>query len=350
MARRPLLLLPTLALAAACNQPAQPTPPPGGQPPGDTLKAAAAALGKRVGVAAQSGLLGDPRYRAVVAREFSDVTPEFEMKWAVIEPSRGARNFGPTDALLADAAALGLTARGHTLVWHRSVPSWAESLAPADFRIAFEDHVRAVARHYAGRVRAWDVVNEAMADSGQGRRDSIFQQKLGDGYIADAFRLAHDADPQAQLFYNDYGGEGMTAKSNRIYELVTSLISQGVPIHGVGLQMHINAQNFSSGASVGANIGRLGALGLRVHITEMDVRIDTVSGSATLRNNVQRSAYHEIVSACVREPACDAITFWGLTDAQSWISNSGFDGPLLFDANYLAKHAYYGVLDALRGR
>src|SRR5688572_20934785 len=106
MARRSPLLLLALGLAAACNQPAQPTPPPGAEPPGDTLKAAAAALGKRVGVAAQSGLLGDPRYRAVVAREFSDVTPEFEMKWAVIEPSRGVRNFAPTDALLSDAAAL----------------------------------------------------------------------------------------------------------------------------------------------------------------------------------------------------------------------------------------------------
>ena len=345
-----LLLVLIVALMAACNQPAQPTPPPGAGPATDTLRAAAAPLGKRIGVAVQSGLMGDPRYRAVVARDFSDVTPEFEMKWAVIEPTRGVRNFSASDALLADAAALGVTARGHTLVWHRSVPPWAESLDPADFRIAFEDHIRAVARHYAGRVRAWDVVNEAMADSGQGRRDSVFRQKLGDDYIADAFRLAHEADPQAQLFYNDYGGEGMTAKSHRIYELVTSLLSQGVPIDGVGLQMHINALNFSSGASVGANIGRLSALGLRVHITEMDVRIDTVPGTLTARLNVQRSAYHEIISACVREPACEAITFWGLTDAYSWIGNGGNDGPLLFDANYLPKHAYYGVLDALRGR
>src|SRR4029453_8223625 len=147
-------------------------------------------------------------------------------------------SFGAGDAIVGSAMSRGQRVKGHTLVWHGSTPSWLNSLPQAEFRNAFEGHIRTGMGHYQGRIHAWDVVNEAIADDGSGLRDTVYRQKLGDTYIADAFRLARAADPQARLFYNDYGGEGMSAKANRIYDLVSDLISKGVPIDGVGLQMH----------------------------------------------------------------------------------------------------------------
>jgi endo-1,4-beta-xylanase len=341
-----------LALAfvvAACGggngSPTTPTPPP---PPSttDSLKAAGSAIGRAVGTAVQSRLLNG-QYEAVAGREFSYFTAEYEMKWSVHEPSAGFFDFSAGDAIVGYALSRGQRVKGHTFIWHGATPSWVNSLSPADLRAAFERHIRTVAAHYRGRIHAWDVVNEAVADDGVSLRDTVFRQKLGDSYIADAFRIAREADPTARLFYNDYGGEGLTQKSNRIYDLLRELLAAGVPIDGVGLQMHVSATGRPPNASIASNIRRLADLGLTVHISEMDVRVSGVSGSTQTRLELQRSAYYDIVKVCVAEPRCEAITFWGFTDAHTWISG---DTPLLFDAQYAAKPAYSGVLDALRGR
>ncbi len=174
-------------------------------------------------------------------------------------------------------------------------------LGERPFKRRFPSRCRAphppVADHYRGQVYAWDVVNEAIADDGPGLRDSVFRQKLGDGYIADAFRLAHQVDPQALLFYNDYGGEDLNAKSDRIYDLVRGLVQQGVPIDGVGLQMHISASNPPDAAAVASNMRRFVSLGLRVNISEMDVQVRDLA--PTTRLDVQKSVYHSIVG-CMR--------------------------------------------------
>jgi endo-1,4-beta-xylanase len=218
------------------------TTPPAGMDV-EPLRTAAQASGKLVGGAVQSVLLGDGRYAGVFARHFNYLTAEYEMKWDAIERTRGINDFGAGDAIVAYGQANGMQIKGHALIWHGSVPGWVAGLSTADLRVAFENHIRSVAEHYRGRVRAWDVVNEAVAADGSGLRDTVFRQKLGDQYIADAFRLARQADPQALLFYNDYGGEGLNQKSDRIYEVVQGLRAQGVPIDGVGLQMHISATN-----------------------------------------------------------------------------------------------------------
>ncbi len=326
--------------------PSSPTPAP---PASDTgsLRAAGSAAGKLVGTAIQAGFLGDPRYRGVLDREFNYITAEYQMKWNAIETSPGVRDFSAGDAIVAYADGQGDRVKGHTLIWHGSVPGWVGALSAADLRTVFESHIRAVGQHYRGRLLAWDVVNEAVADDGSGLRDTVFRQKLGDGYIADAFRLADEADPQALLFYNDYGGEDMGSKSNRIYDLVRGLKAQGVRVDGVGLQMHVSANGRPSDASIAANMARLAALGLIVNISEMDVRINSVGGSTQTRLDAQKSAYHDIVRLCVVEPACHAVTFWGFTDAHTWIAG---DMPLLYDAQYARKPAYFGVLDAFSGR
>jgi endo-1,4-beta-xylanase len=311
------------------------------------LKAAAAGVGRLVGTAVQAGLLVDPQYHAVVSREFSYLTAEYQMKWNVIEPARGSREFGAGDAIAGYAAAQGMRLKGHTLLWHGATPSWVNDLTADDLRTAVEQHIRTVVGHYRGRVHAWDVVNEAVADGGGALRDTVFRQKLGDRYIADAFRVAREADPGALLFYNDYGGEGATAKADRIYTLVQELLLQGVPVDGVGLQMHISTTVRPTDGAIAANMRRLAGLGLIVHISEMDVRMDNAGGSDQMRMEAQRATYHDVVRVCVMEPRCEAITFWGFTDAHTWLSG---DRPLLFDARYQPKPAYDGVLDALRGR
>lgn len=345
--RRSLATL--LVVAGACggtsDSPASPGAP--APAPSDTLKGAGSAAGRLVGTAVQSGLLTNGQYDTVVRREFSYITAEYEMKWNILEPSPGFSSFGAGDAIVGYARSNGQRVKGHTLIWHGATPSWVNGLAAGEFRAAFERHIRTVAGYYRGRVDAWDVVNEAVADDGSGLRDTVFRQKLGDSYIADAFRLAREADPQARLFYNDYGGEGLSAKANRIYDLLSGLLASGVPIDGVGLQMHVSANSRPPDASIATNMRRLAGLGLTVHISEMDVRVNGVAGSQQVKLEAQRAAYHDIVRLCMLEPRCEAITFWGFTDAHTWING---DSPLLFDAQYAPKPAYTGVLDALRGR
>lgn len=325
----------------------QPTPVPQANP----LVDAARVAGKWVGAAVQSGLLGgDSTYAETFARHFDYVTAEWEMKWEVQEPAPNAFDFSRGDAIVDFAAQRGMAVKGHTLLWHQQLPGWVDGLSPGSLRDAFENHIRTVAGHYAGRVAAWDVVNEAVGDDGS-LRDTVFLRGLGPDYIADAFRIAREADPQAMLIYNDYGAEGRGRKSDAVYELVKGMVEAGVPIDAVGLQMHVSATGYPSSADIAANMRRLAELGLKVNISEMDVRIRGVGGSDAARLERQRQVYREIVAVCVAEPACDAVTFWGFTDAHSWVDDFfGPDDPLLFDEQYRPKPAFFGVEDAFLGR
>ena len=345
-----------LLASVACGDggqapPTSPTTQPPSSSSADPLREAAAAAGKLIGTAVQSSFLSDSRYTSTFSRHFDYVTAEYEMKWDPIELAQGVENFSGGDAIVAYAASQSMKVKGHALIWHGALPGWVTGLSAPALRTAVENHIRSVVGHFRGRVLAWDVVNEAVADDGSGLRDTVFRQKLGDTYIADAFRLAREADPQALLFYNDYSGEGLNAKSNRIYDLVRGLLGDGVPIDGVGLQMHVNAVSPPSTANIAANMRRLADLGLLVNISEMDVRIRDVPGTAQAKLDVQRSVYNSIVAVCVAEPRCHAVTFWGFTDAHSWIDRQfGADDPLLFDESYAPKPAFFGVLDALRRR
>lgn len=187
-----------------------------------------------------------------------------------------------------------------------------------------------------------------MGDDGR-LRNSLFAERLGDEYIAEAFRMAHEADPQAMLIYNDYGAEGMGAKSEGVFRLVEGLIDKKVPIHGVGLQMHIEAQNHPPVADIAANVRRLTGLGLKVNISEMDVRIRGLTGELPARLEKQRQVYHDIIAACIEIKGFMGVTFWGFSDAASWVDSFfGPDDPLLFDDEYKMKPAYYGVNEAMK--
>jgi endo-1,4-beta-xylanase len=347
----------TFAVVGACGGGATsgslagPSTSPSAQPALEAEALKGLAGSRLVGAAVQASLLADPSYASVAARHFSWITPENEMKWGQIERTRGAPNYGPADAIVSFAQDRAIRIRGHALVWHSDTPAWFEGLSNSDASLALSSHIRATAGRYRGQLAAWDVVNEAIADGASGLRDTVYLRKLGAGYIADAFRLAREADPTALLFYNDYGAEGLGRKSDDVYSLVSGLLRDGVPIDGVGLQMHLDATARPSTADIAANMRRLAALGLLVNISEMDVRVARVAGSTAQKLDEQGRVYRDVVTACVAEPKCHAITFWGFTDRHSWIDQTfGADDPLPFDENYRVKPAYTGVADALRGR
>jgi endo-1,4-beta-xylanase len=333
------------------SSPAGPSPTPTPGVAADPLRADAEAVGRAIGAAVQSRYLGETAYATTFARHFDYVTAEYEMKWDPTERQPGAFDFAGADAIASFAAAHGMRIKGHALLWHQALPAWVSALGPAELRSAIESHIRAVVGRYRGQIAAWDVVNEAVAEDGSGLRDTVFLQKLGEDYLDLAYRTAHEADPGALLIYNDYGGEGLGRKSDEIYALVRRLRERGVPVGGVGLQMHVAAQSRPSSADIAANMRRLAALGVLVNVSEMDVRIRNVAGDLAARLAVQRSEYHDIVAVCVAEPACHAVTFWGFTDRYSWIDSFfGPDDPLLFDESYAPKPAFFGVQDALRRR
>jgi endo-1,4-beta-xylanase len=303
----------------------------------DTLGSAAAGTGRYFGTAVAAGHLGESDYVNTLDREFSAVTPENEMKWDATEPTRGTFTFGAADQIVSHAQSKGMKIRGHTLVWHSQLPSWVSGLGAADLRTAMDNHITQVMKHYKGKIYAWDVVNEAFQDGSSGaRRSSPFQDKLGDGFIEEAFRTARAADPDAKLCYNDYNTDGVNAKSNAVYAMVKDFKARGVPIDCVGFQSHFNSAS-PVPSDYRANLQRFADLGVDVQITELDIE-----GSGT----AQATNYSNVVKACLAVTRCTGITVWGVTDKYSWRSSGT---PLLFDSAYAKKPAYDAVLAALGG-
>ncbi|CAA9282446.1 MAG: GH10 [uncultured Chloroflexi bacterium] len=326
---------------------------PTGRPPLVPLRALGAARGVTVGAAVNGRPLGaDATYREVLAREFGAVTCTNAMKFGPLQPERGRFDFAPADEIVAFGRDHGMAVRGHTLVWHRQNPEWIAALAERETAAlwpALRAHIQAVMEHYRGQVAAWDVVNEAVADDGS-PRDTLWLRALGAGYVAHAFRWAHEADPGAPLFYNDYGADGLGPKADAVHALLCDLLDQGVPVHGVGLQMHVGLGRLTPDPdAVAAHMRRLGALGLEVHVTEMDVRLQTGSGPLAERPAEQARVYERTLAACLSERACTSVTFWGFTDRHSWIPSftGQDDAPLLFDPQYQPKPAYHAVARAL---
>lgn len=214
-----------------------------------------------------------------------------------------------------------------------------------------KDHINAVMGHYKGQIYAWDVVNEAFSDDGT-LRATLWSNTLGKGYIETAFRAARAADPAALLFYNDYNLEFTGAKQDAAFAMLSDFKTRGVPMDGVGFQAHfqINADlsGVPSRASLTSTFSRFAALGLKVHLTELDVRV-RVPGATTAELAAQASAYGDIVAACRAVQLCEAIVVWGVSDAESWIPSTfpGYGNALLFDNTFAKKATYTAVKNAL---
>ena len=353
------LLVCLVALAAVTTNPV-----PVNQEP--SLRTAAGRIGLLVGAAVNPSHFSESKYAETLSREFNMVEPENVMKWRNTEPARGQFTFEAGDQVVAFAEAHQMKVRGHNLLWATHNPAWLAQgdFTPAELREIMHQHIARVAGHYAGKVFAWDVLNEAFDKQG-GLSHSIWYDEPGIGlasqgtaYIEQAFRWAREADPKALLFYNDYAAEGLNAKSDAIYATVNDFKRRGVPIDGVGLQMHLSLSDAAGLSSLDANINRLAALGLQVHITELDVGLPVVSGDQasgppsnadSTDARQQADLYGRVAGVCPRNPGCTAFQTWGFTDRYSWIStfSHGKRGAgLLFDNAYKPKLCYDAVLKA----
>ncbi|MFB6173171.1 MAG: endo-1,4-beta-xylanase [Halobacteriales archaeon] len=318
------------------------------------LRALAADRGLAVGAAVAPGpLVSDPDYAATLRREFGLVTTENALKMARLRPSRHAFDFADADAIVGFAREHDMAVRGHTLLWHRSVPDW---LAPREhtdrqLRDLVRRHVHTTVARYRGRVGAWDVVNEAVADDGSLRETAWSRIADGPRYLDRAFEWAREADPDAALFYNDYGAEGLGAKSDAVHDLVSGMLDRGVPIDGVGLQCHALGDR-PDPEDVAANVERLRDLGLSVHVTELDVAFPR-DDPPTDPGAAQAEYYRDLVGAAL-EAGAGAVVTWGVDDAHSWVRyyedfpERYTTDPLLFDEGYEPKPAYDAVCEALR--
>ncbi len=321
-----------------------------------------------LGAAADPSHLGEPQYADTLASQFRQLEPENQMKFEVIHPRAGsdasAYNFAPADKLVVFAESHDMLVRGHCFVWHQQVPSWITSgiasnqYNPATLRQILQNHISTVAGHYAGKVWAWDVVNEAFLDDGS-LRSTVWYNSPGIGlsgkgtaYIEQAFRWAHAADPKARLFYNDYDAEAINPKSDAIYAMAKDFRARGVPLDGIGFQAHLNLKfnDPKKLESFASNLKRFSDLGLEIHITELDVALDSADPSNLA---AQGELYRKVTEICLRNPNCRVLQAWGFTDKYSWIPgySKGKQGwALPYDATYQKKPAYDGMLKALQSK
>jgi endo-1,4-beta-xylanase len=342
--RRALAALATAVAAAAAYAVMAVTPATAA---GTTLKAAASADGGRYfGTELTGNMVNNSTITNLAAAQFDMLTPGNEMKWDATEPSNGSYSFGSADNLVSFASAHGLQVRGHNLVWQNQLPSWVSSLPSNQVQSAMESHITTEVSHFKGKVYSWDVVNEPFNGDGSLVSDP-FSKAMGSGYIADALRTAHAADPNAKLYLNDYSIEGENAKSNAMYSLAQSLLSQGVPLNGIGFESHFIVGQIPS--DMQANLQRFANLGLDVAVTELDDRIQLPASSAGLQQ--QATDYANVVKDCLAVSRCVGISQWGVGDADSWIPGtfSGWGAATMYDGNYQPKPAFSSTLAALGG-
>lgn len=308
-----------------------------------TLGQLAAARGKYFGSATDNPELSDAPYVALLGSEFNQITVGNTMKWQYTEPERGRFEYAQADTIVNLARANNQSVRGHTLVWHNQYPGWVDSVPSGELLGVMRNHISNVAGHFRGQVIHWDVVNEAFEENGT-RRQTVFQQRIGDSYIAEAFRAARAADPNAKLYYNDYNIEGINAKSDAVYQMVRSFKQQGIPIDGVGMQAHLILGQVPS--TLRQNIQRFADLGVDVAITELDIRMDLPRTSS--KDQQQANDYAAVVKACLAVTRCVGITVWDYTDRYSWVPSvfPGQGAALPYDEDLRPKPAYDGIRSA----
>ncbi|MBB5897899.1 endo-1,4-beta-xylanase [Kutzneria kofuensis] len=310
------------------------------------LRSLAEAKGKYIGTELTGNMVYNSTVTSLAAGQFDMVTPGNEMKWDTTEPSNGSYNFGPGDTIVSFAQSHNMRVRGHNLVWHSQLPGWVNGVPRNQVQGVMESHITAEVSHYKGKIYAWDVINEPFNEDGSLRQDA-FYNAMGSGYLADAIRTAHAADPSAVLYINDYNIEGENAKSNALYSLAQSMLAQGVPLGGIGLEGHFIVGQVPS--SMLANMQRFAALGLDVAVTELDDRVQLPASSGSLQQ--QATDYATVINDCLAVTRCPGVSQWGVGDADSWIPGTfpGQGAATMYDSNYQPKPAYNSTATALGG-
>jgi endo-1,4-beta-xylanase len=316
---------------------------------------------------------------ALIKREFNAISPENVLKWALVHPQPDHYDFGPSDQYVAFGERNGMFIIGHTLVWHSQVPAWVfqdaqgQPLSRDALLARMKEHIQTVVGRYKGRIKGWDVVNEALNEDGT-LRETPWMKIIGPDYIAKAFEYAHEADPAAELYYNDYNLD-YTAKRDGAVRLIRSLLDRGIPIRAIGSQEHLKLTT-PSAAAVDSSIHAFATLGVHVNITELDIDllppatrntgadVSLRAGAAPslnpyaagLPDSLQQKLarrYEDLFRVYLaNQDAIDRVTFWGVTDGDSWLNGWPVPGrtsyPLLFDRQLGRKPAYRGV-SALAG-
>ncbi|RRJ65617.1 endo-1,4-beta-xylanase [Paenibacillus oralis] len=313
-----------------------------------------------IGAAVSTGILSSQD--SFIAKQFNSITAENEMKPVEVQPLEGSYNFAAADQIFAFAQANDLAVRGHTLLWHNQTGDWMfrnSAGAPCtrqQLLSRLQHHIDTVAGRYRGQVYAWDVVNEAIEDkSDLYLRDTKWLQIIGEDFIRHAFEMTHQADPDALLFYNDYN-ETNPVKREKIYRLVSDLLDQNVPVHGIGMQAHWNIYGPSI-EEIRQAIERYASLGVKLHITELDLsmfqfddrRTDLTAPTENMLK-LQEQRYEEIFSLLLEHRnVIDSVTFWGVADNYTWLDDFPVRGrknwPFLFDEQMEPKEAFRRVID-----
>ena len=304
----------------------------------------------------------------LILHQFSSLTPENVMKMAAIHPKENLYYWKDADSIFSFAQRNGLKVRGHNLCWHQQTPNWmfkdsASNIVSKEVLLQrLKEHITAVVSRYKGKIYAWDVVNEAISDNPtEYLRKSMWYQICGEDYIAKAFEYAHEADPDAVLFYNDYG-EINPAKRKKIIRLINKLKSANVPIQGIGLQCHWSIDSPLKD-QLDSTLKEFAATGLTIQITELDISVypahqQTISGkdlfyTDTTFNPERERRQIEQYKTCFQlfrkyKAAISGVTFWNLSDRHSWLNNFPIKGrkdyPLLFDTNLQPKKAFGAII------
>lgn len=325
-----------------------------------------------IGAALNAGQIGekDPKAAALVPQQFNSATPENIMKAEIIHPEWGRYDFGLADKLVEYGRKNNIAINAHTLIWHSQLPAFARNIRSVDsFRTFFTDHINTVAGRYNGKVYSWDVVNEALNEDGTMRK-SVFLDKIGPGFVTEAFRLAAAATPASKLYYNDYNIE-QPAKRAGCIALIKQLQAAGVRIDGVGIQGHWQMGKVPL-QDIEESIEAYAALGIEVAITELDLEVlprQTTGAdiSQRLAADPSMNPYVNGFPDSLQKQLADdyaalfklflkhkdkiaRVTFWGVNDGQSWLNGWPVPGrtnyPLLFDRQFLPKPAFYSVIAA----
>jgi endo-1,4-beta-xylanase len=310
---------------------------------------------------------------ALIKQQFSALTPENIMKAEIIQPGWNTYHFEYADKLVAFAQRNHIKVNAHTLIWHSQLPSFLHGINSSDsVRQYFVNHITIVAGRYDGKVYSWDVVNEALNEDGT-LRNSVFLKNLGEDYIVEAFGIAQKASPHSKLYYNDYNIEQPAKRAGAI-KLIKKIQSAGVRIDGVGIQGHWKADKVPF-KEIEESIKEFSALGIEVMFTELDLSVlpnpwdkntadvnQTAKGSTEMNpysnglpdsvEQIQANAYADLFKLFLKyKNNISRITFWGVSDRQSWLNNWPIPGrtnyPLLFDRNDKPKTVFYSVISTV---
>ncbi|MFV0536022.1 MAG: endo-1,4-beta-xylanase [Dysgonomonas sp.] len=313
----------------------------------ENLRQASYPIGAAINI---NTLKNNTEYRNTIIKEMSSVTAENAMKMNTISIGRKQYNFDDADYLVNFAQENNLRVHGHTLIWYKHTPTWVSNFigTTEDWKTIMKEYIQDVVGRYKGKVASWDVVNEIINDNGT-LRDCIWLQKIGPEYIELAFQYAHEADPDAILFYNDYGHEYSHSRRYTVNHISDSLAKKGVPIHGIGLQMHTNINR--SVNDLRYAITAAAVTKLKVHVSEFDVAVNPDKKAITFTEDLalkQQESYRAAFKAMMDIPENQrfGVTMWGVHDPSSWLSVNP-DWALPFNDKFERKPAYDGILQGI---